>query len=257
MTVGVSPRAAVLCASLAAAAVGGRQLAPAVWRSRRLRLAWRPMLAGLGAPGHVALTFDDGPHPEATPLVLEILRRYEVTASFFVLGEQLVRYPEIAARVHRAGHELAVHGWGHANLARVSPARARDDLARAWGELAAVTGSGPRWFRPPYGVLTGSAVRTAELLGMTPVLWTTWGRDWRAEATSASVFADVTARLQSGGTVLLHDSDVTAAPRCWEATVGALPSLLEYCRERGWQVGPLDRHALPATSVPSGIADPA
>jgi hypothetical protein len=82
----------------------------------------------------------------------------------------------------------------------------------------------------------------ARRMGLTPVLWTCWGRDWTASATAASVERRVLCGLTGGGTVLLHDSDSYAAPRSWEATLGAMPGILTACRVRGWDVGPLREH---------------
>lgn len=228
------------------AGLASAQLLPAAWRLAGLRLWLAPHVAGLGAPGHVALTFDDGPHPAATPAVLEVLQRYRVRATFFLLGGQLTRYAWLGEALSQAGHELGVHGWDHRSLAFSGPLRTHEELADTCDMITTVSGIRPRWFRPPYGVLTASALHAAQRLGLTPVLWTAWGRDWTRQATPTSVLENLTADLDSGGTILLHDSDIAAAPDCWQTTVEALPALLEHCRARGWQVGPLDEHALPS-----------
>ncbi|MFD0331099.1 hypothetical protein ACFQZC_30380 [Streptacidiphilus monticola] len=77
---------------------------------------------------------------------------------------------------------------------------------------------------------------------MEPVLWTSWGADWRAGATGTSVYRTVTRNLESGGTILLHDSDCTSAPASWTATLAALPRLLDHCERHGWHVGPMGEH---------------
>ena len=76
------------------------------------------------------------------------------------------------------------------------------------------------------------------------MLWTAWGRDWTATATRESVVRTVCRSLRGGGTVLLHDSDITAAPGCWRATLAAVPALVEHCRRNGWSVGPLADHGV-------------
>ena len=96
--------------------------------------------------------------------------------------------------------------------------------------------------RAPYGVFTGPALLAASRLGLEPVLWTCWGRDWTRRATPASVASTVIRGLSGGGTILLHDSDVAAAPGSWRATVGALPWVLDHCRAHGLAVGPLVDH---------------
>ncbi|GAA5022832.1 hypothetical protein GCM10025734_79430 [Kitasatospora paranensis] len=110
----------------------------------------------------------------------------------------------------------------------------------------------PRWYRPPYGVLSLAALAAARRLDLTPVLWTHWGRDWTAAATPDSVLRTLTRAPLGGGTVLLHDSDVTSAPGAWRSALGALPGLLEQCRKQGLTVGPLGEHL--AVTGPSGGA---
>jgi peptidoglycan/xylan/chitin deacetylase (PgdA/CDA1 family) len=113
------------------------------------------------------------------------------------------------------------------------------------GEIAEVTGVRPRWFRPPYGVLSGGTLWAARELGLTPVLWTAWGRDWLA-GPPVYVVTEVMRTLRDGGTVLLHDSDCTSRPGSWRSTVGALPMLSEQVRARGLEVRTLADHLRPS-----------
>jgi peptidoglycan/xylan/chitin deacetylase (PgdA/CDA1 family) len=145
-----------------------------------------------------------------------------------------------------AGHEVGVHGFDHRLLLKRGPYATAGDLIRAKKAIAAVTGQPLRWWRPPYGVATPAALNTAHRLGLQPVWWTTWGRDWHATATSDTVFRAVRRRLAGGGTILLHDSDHAAAPIAWKAMFGALPAILALCRARGYTVGPLRDHGIPA-----------
>jgi peptidoglycan/xylan/chitin deacetylase (PgdA/CDA1 family) len=115
---------------------------------------------------------------------------------------------------------------------------------RAHATVTDATGVEPRWFRPPFGISSYSSLRAARGLGMTTVLWTTWGRDWRREATPASVVADVTRRYVDGGTVLLHDSDCTSYPRSWQSALGALPRLADEFAARGLEVGTVGAHGV-------------
>jgi len=123
------------------------------------------------------------------------------------------------------------------------------------GSVSTATGRDQRWFRPPYGTLSGGGVLAARRQGLRTVLWSTWGRDWRADATPATVVADVERHLAPGATVLLHDSDCTSAPQAWRSALGALEPLAELFQSRGLVVGLLGEHGLgPAELVgsPSG-----
>jgi peptidoglycan/xylan/chitin deacetylase (PgdA/CDA1 family) len=195
----------------------------------------------------VALTFDDGPDPRSTPAFLTALREYEVKATFFLLGRMLKAAPDLGRDLAESGHEIAVHGWEHRCMLLRGPAATYDDLARAMESIVQVTRTVPRWYRPPYGVLSSSALRAAGRLGLTPVLWTAWGRDWTRAATPASILATLMRDLGGGGTVLLHDSDCTSAPDSWRNTLDALPPLLEGIRGRGLTVGPLRDHGQSAS----------
>ncbi|MFC4328825.1 polysaccharide deacetylase family protein [Streptomyces andamanensis] len=226
----------------AVAALAAAHIVPAASWLPRFRSRCLPHLAGHGRTGHVALTFDDGPDPASTPHFLDALDRLDVRATFFVLGESAVRHPGLVRAIAGRGHEIAVHGWTHSRPWLPDPGRDLRETARAVRAVHALTGRRPLWYRPPYGILTGGRWAAARRLGLRPVLWSAWGRDWTADATAASVHASVMADLRGGGTVLLHDTDRASAPGCWHAALGALPGLVAACREAGWDVGTLAEH---------------
>jgi peptidoglycan/xylan/chitin deacetylase (PgdA/CDA1 family) len=226
-----------------AAGLAVAQAGPGITGLGPVRDAFFPGLSGIGMPDHVALTFDDGPDQEATPLVLEALRERGVLATFFLLGSRVAMMPKLAAQIVDAGHEVAVHGWDHRYLLLRGPLATHDHLARTMQGIASATGVVPWLFRPPYGVLSTPAIVSARRLGLTPVLWSCWGREWTAGATPQSVFATLKQDLRGGATVLLHDSDCTSPAGSAQAALGALPLLLDECAKQELRVGPLSEHA--------------
>ncbi len=181
----------------------------------------------LGAGDGVLLTFDDGPHAEGTPAVLELLRQADVRATFFLVGEQVERRPTLAAEIASAGHEIAIHCHRHRSLLRLTPSQVRDDLRRAHGAITEATGRKPRRYRPPYGILNGAALVLARSYGWKPTLWSRDTRDWHKRATAASVAERATRGLRGGDVILLHDADHYSVPGSWRRTVAALPRILE------------------------------
>ena len=210
------------------------------WRSARSRLL--PGLSGVGRPGHMALTFDDGPDPVSTPLVLDALDALGWRATFFCLGSQARRAPEMVRELVERGHEVGVHGDVHkSHLRRPIPSVVRD-VATAKATLEDLTGRPMEWFRPPYGGVSLSSLAAARRNRLRMVLWTTWGLDWQSDATGTTVAGNVHRTFVRGGTVLLHDSDVTSTPDSWKATIDSLPLLAGMWRPLGLEVGPLGEH---------------
>jgi peptidoglycan/xylan/chitin deacetylase (PgdA/CDA1 family) len=187
----------------------------------------------LREPHGIALTFDDGPHREGTPAVLRELERTGATATFFLVGEQVERLPELAAEIAAAGHAIGIHGYRHMLLLRRSPGALRDDFARAADVIGDATGGIPGLYRPPYGVFSLPALRLVRRLGWSPVLWSRWGRDWERRATPASIAARATLDLAGGDVVLLHDADHYSSAGSWRRTAAALPSVLAAISQTG------------------------
>jgi peptidoglycan/xylan/chitin deacetylase (PgdA/CDA1 family) len=229
-------RAAATAAGIAGVAWSFPALAPVV----------PSVCAALDIPRHrighataVCISFDDGPHSEGTPAVLESLRLEDARATFFLVGEQVERMPALAAEVVAAGHEIALHGHRHRNQLRLTPKAVREDLRRGAAAVAEATGVQPRLYRPPYGIFSTGGLREVRARGYSPLLWSRWGHDWRRRATPASIATEATEDLSAGDVVLLHDSDAYSSRDSWRATVDAVPRVLEEAARRGLATAPV------------------
>jgi peptidoglycan-N-acetylglucosamine deacetylase len=182
--------------------------------------------------GHVVLTFDDGPDQGGTPGVLAALEQADARATFFVLGEQLLRDHSLGRELTARGHEVALHGFRHLRQDQLSAAEALDDLRRGADQVETATGRRPRWYRPPYGRLSESAAAACRELELEPVYWSTWGWDWEA-VPARRIVARARRGLVDGAVVLLHDSAAYNPRDSAAATAEAIPMLVRAAREQG------------------------
>jgi peptidoglycan/xylan/chitin deacetylase (PgdA/CDA1 family) len=182
--------------------------------------------------GGVALTFDDGPHPEGTPAVLDLLGEANVQAAFFLIGEQVRRRPGIVARIVNEGHLAAVHGYQHRLQLRLGAREVAIDVAQGAAIVADAGGAAPVWHRPPYGIYSPAGLEAVKEAGLRPLLWSRWGKDWRRFTTPARIARRAAAGAVPGDVILLHDADHYSARGSHKRTVEALGLILREFRRR-------------------------
>ena len=170
----------------------------------------------------VALTFDDGPHQEGTPAMLEILARAGHKAAFFLVGEQVRRRPDLVREIRAQGHLIALHGDRHRLQLRLTAGQLTDDLERGRAAIEDAAGSAVAWHRPPYGIYSTAGLRAARRAGLQPLLWSRWGKDWRRLTTPQRIAARATGDLGPGDVILLHDADFYSARGSHRRTAAAL-----------------------------------
>src|SRR5262245_506703 len=200
------------------------------WEVRRLKyphLTWGP-----ANRKEVLLTFDDGPDPQTTPQVLDILRREKVPAVFFLVGHNAERYPALVKRAAAEGHTLANHTWDHGYLTKMEPDCALAQVEATRNAIRALTGFQSPWFRPPGGHYDSEVVKVVRQLGLTVVLWTDNPSDW-LRLPPHDIESRALRHLTPGGIVLLHDT----IPE----TVAMLPDFIRQVKARGFQFVPITR----------------
>ena len=190
---------------------------------------WR----GPGDRAAVALTFDDGPHPEYTARIAERLSKEGARATFFCIGRRIERHPELATALHRAGHGLENHTFSHGTGRDLFwTERLRTDLQRCQEVIAGITSKVPRYYRPAVGIRNPVVHRAARAVGLQVVTWTQAARDG-AFALDARRVRRMGSRATAGSILALHDGSSAARSRLREETVRNLPELLRRLKDRG------------------------
>lgn len=176
---------------------------------------------------YIAMTFDDGPSKEQTPRLLEMLKQRGIKATFFVCGQCVAEYPQIAKRIVEEGHEIASHSWNHPNLIPMSESSVRDQLDRTHAAVKQATGVDMKTFRPPYGNFTQRQRNWANATyGYKTILWDVDTLDWQ-HRNPAKTEAIALSHTKSGSIVLQHDIHKT--------TVDAMPKTLDGLLAKGFK----------------------
>lgn len=173
----------------------------------------------------VYLTFDDGPHPEATPFVLRQLKEYQAKATFFCVGKNVQEQPEIYKQILSDGHRVGNHTFNHLNGWKTSPVKYQKDIEQA---SAFINSS---LFRPPYGRIRPGQAKVLKTEGMQLVYWSLLSGDFDEDLSPQKCLENVLGHIRPGDVVVFHDS-AKAFPRLRYV----LPKVLELCRKKGWQL---------------------
>ncbi len=190
----------------------------------------------------IALTFDDGPHQEYTPRILEVLERLQVVATFFVIGEHVSRHPALVRRIAGSGHTLGNHTGSHRRLVGQTVRTVADELRACEQAIASHSQVRTNLMRPPFGEYDVKAFLTIRSMGYQVINWASAGEDWRGDA-AGRVAQRVIDDAQPGGIVLLHDGCGTFHPVAGGRgvtedrmpTVEALPIIVEELRAKGFR----------------------
>lgn len=176
---------------------------------------------------YVALTFDDGPHPEVTPRILDTLKKHDAKATFFMLGSQVEYYPELSNKVMEAGHEIGNHTMNHHDLTALEFNQIIEEMQQSNDIIEKATGRATTLFRPPYGASNGNVEQIASGMGNSLVMWSVDSLDWKSRD-AVAVNEEVMSNVSPGSIVLMHDIH--------PSTADALPQLLTSLEEQGYQM---------------------
>lgn len=190
----------------------------------------------------VSLTFDDGPDPNYTPEILNILKKYNARATFFVVGKHAKNNPQLIARIKAEGHTLGIHGYHHWLAWLLDPISSIKEISKGDQVLKEIIGNHQYLFRPAWGVFNICSLVYLWLSRKKPVLWSFMAKDWENRATPASIFNNVITRIKPGSVIVFHDrcTKPGAAEGGPSKTIQALPKILESIYTIGLQSVPVD-----------------
>ncbi|MFA5261735.1 MAG: polysaccharide deacetylase family protein [Candidatus Omnitrophota bacterium] len=190
----------------------------------------------------IALTFDDGPSPRWTPLILDELKKAKIKATFFMIGYHVARYPDIARRVAEEGHLIGNHGYAHSVLLYYKLAEIEEEIKYTEDVILKITGQKTRFFRPPKAWLRPSIKKKIHLMAYQIVLWSLNSKDW-VSFNYKSIVRFIEKRIRGGDILLFHDSGnilgIEGGDRT--QTVAAIPLLVHRLQSKGYKFVTLDK----------------
>lgn len=189
-------------------------------------------IANTAAP-EIILTFDDGPNPEHTPMVLNILRHHDVKATFFVVGKKARLYPDIVKQIQADGHEIGVHSFLHFHSWLLLPFAVFSDFTKCCSEVSKIIDQKPIWYRPPWGTFNLLTLYAARKNGLKTVLWSVTSFDWQANNSAACISATITSKVRPGAIIVMHDDN--GKHNKHNKTVEALPTVIDSLHQQGYK----------------------
>jgi peptidoglycan-N-acetylglucosamine deacetylase len=220
-----SPSAAALASAEAAADLAGQTAA----NQAIVKAAVTYQVAGVGKK--VALTFDDGPDNKFTPRILDVLKKHQIHATFFVVGEHAKQYPAVMKRIAEEGHIIGNHSWGHLNLTELTEDKIRSEIVNTDDTIATLTNQTPILLRAPYGAVNVNVVKQAESSNLKIIGWSVDTLDWDGKSV-AQILENVRKEVRPGAIILQHSAGGKKGDL--SNTVAALPEIISYLEQKGY-----------------------
>ena len=176
----------------------------------------------------VYFTFDDGPHPEFTPQILNILKSYNLKATFFLIGENVLKYPQIVSQIYEQGHTVGLHSYSHKNLIFKSRKQLLYELLQPQKIIKNIIGFRPPLFRPPFGKFTPRLIKLCREVKLTMVMWTIMSYDFNLKIPDNRIINRMLKHLQNGAIIVFHDGNKNSA-----RTIKILPCIIKFVLQKG------------------------
>jgi peptidoglycan/xylan/chitin deacetylase (PgdA/CDA1 family) len=192
---------------------------------------------GIAGGNKIALTFDDGPDPYYTEQVLDILQEHNIPATFFVVGSQVAKYPEVTKRIVREGHLITSHSWSHANLRNLSSAELDYEIRETGNIIRKYTGENIHFLRPPWGFVSDNLLQTARDMGYKVVNWNVDSEDWNGTAAD-QILLNVIPNTDKNSILLFHSAG--GRNQKLDSTISVLPELIRTLKNNGFTFVTID-----------------
>lgn len=185
----------------------------------------------------ITITFDDGPDPEYTPILLSLLDKYDVKACFFLLADKVEKYPDLAREIVNKGHEIGIHGYKHYVNWFLGPKATYNELLRSIEIIYNITGKYPSYYRPPWGLFTTFIYRYSKKLGVKIILWSYMSWDWKVKDPDLIV-NNILKRVKGGHILIFHDSSTNIASdkEAPETMIKALDEIIKGIKEKHLEI---------------------
>ncbi|MEW9702689.1 polysaccharide deacetylase family protein [Paenibacillus sp. SI8] len=187
----------------------------------------------------VALTFDDGPDDKYTPRILDILKKEQVQATFFVIGEQAKQHPQMIKRIVNEGHVIGNHTWDHPNLSKETTDKIQSEIGSTDDLIKQITGKAPTLFRAPYGAISPQVAKEAASSGHQLIGWSVDTLDWDGKSVS-QILSNVRKEVRPGSIILQHFAGGKKGNL--NNTVEALPQIISYLKQKGYSFATVPDH---------------
>lgn len=185
----------------------------------------------------VALTFDDGPDPVYTPQVLDVLKKYNVKATFFLVGQRVEKNPAVVKRIYEEGHTIASHSWEHNNLNTLTKNELEKDMSDTDNSIRKIINKRPELMRPPYGAANSSTLEQLNNMGYKVIHWSIDSLDWKAKS-KEEVLARTLPDIHEGAILLFHSAG--GKGQSLMPTINALPTIIETLQDKGIEMVTVD-----------------
>lgn len=188
---------------------------------------------GVSLNSDICLTFDDGPNPEITPFILDILAKTNTTATFFLVGSRAEKYPELVEKIINSGHEIGVHTYYHLHAYLMFLGKSFGTIQKGRQVLENLLHRPLIWFRPPWGALNLFQYLVLKIFRLKVVLWSANAADWDGRSTPTDIVQRLLQKTKSGTIIVIHDAG--GDPRAPANTLAALPMIIDRLRAEGFR----------------------